>query len=246
MPEGGIIEIGAKNVVIGAKEGLPLKAGKYVKISVKDHGIGIPEKYLGHIFDPYFTTKQEGSGLGLASCYSIIKKHEGHITVQSEAGVGSTFIIYLPISKKEVFEVKDVVEVRPYFGHGKILLMDDEQDVIEVAEQMLTYLGYEVKFAMNGLEAVYLYKKAKEAGAPFDAVILDLTVPGEMGGGQEAMQKLFEIDPEVKAIVSSGYANDPVLSEYKKHRFSGVVAKPYEINELSKILHKLITKMKKV
>jgi len=191
MPDGGIIKIGSENVVIGENNPLPLPEGEYVKISIKDQGNGISEEHLHKIFDPYFTTKEKGSGLGLATCYSIIAKHNGHITVESEPGVGTTFFIYLPVSEKEVLVVKEIVEEKLFYGQGKILLMDDEQDVIDSAGQMLIQLGYEVEIVKNGAEAIELYKKAKESGQPFEAVILDLTVPGGMGG-EDAIKKLHE------------------------------------------------------
>jgi len=193
---------------------------------------------LPKIFDPYFTTKQKGSGLGLATAYSIIKKHGGHIAVRSDLGVGTTFTIYLPASGKDLL-VKAEAPQRPLVGQGKILLMDDEEIVREVAGQMLTYVGYEVKFARDGAEAIALYSQAKEAGQPVDVVIMDLTVPGGMGG-REAIQKLREVDPQVKAIVSSGYSNDPVMAEFRQHGFRGFVAKPYKIQELSQAVHRAI------
>jgi len=136
--------------------------------------------------------------------------------------------------------VEKVIEEDIYYGHGKILLMDDEQELIAAAKEMLLHLGNEVEIAQNGTEAIKLYKKAKESGSPFDAVILDLTVPGGLGG-KEAVRKFKKINPEIKALVSSGYSNDPVMSEYKQYGFSGIVTKPYEIKELSKILHTLFT-----
>ena len=239
MPKGGVIGIDAENVLSGAYIGLSLKEGKYIKISVKDEGIGIPVKYLPKIFDPYFTTKEDGNGLGLATCYSIINKHGGYITVESEMGVGTTFYIYLPASEQKRFEMQEIEEEKPYLGHGKILFMDDEEEVIDIAAEMLTQLGYEIVSARNGTEAIELYKKANGAGEPIEAVILDLTIPGDMGG-KEAIQKLREIDPQVKAIVSSGYSNDPVMSEYMSYGFNSVIAKPYEVKELSKVLYRVI------
>ncbi|MBW1675580.1 MAG: response regulator [Deltaproteobacteria bacterium] len=238
MPEGGIIRARAENIVVDAEQGLPLKEGKYMKISIEDRGIGIPEEHLQKIFDPYFTSKQKGSGLGLATAYSIVKRHDGCIRVKSELGVGSTFHIYLPASSKEALIEKELRERIPT-GKGKILIMDDEDLVREVGGEMLDILGYEVEFAEDGAEAIELYKKAKESAQPFDAIIMDLTIPGRMGG-KEAVEKLIEIDPEVKAIVSSGYSTDPIMADFRKYGFSGVVAKPYELNELGEALHKVI------
>ena len=158
---------------------------------------------------------------------------------ESEIGWGTTFTIFLPASEKEILKVEEVKKENPYFGHGKILFMDDEQDVINTATEMLTQLGYEVEIAKNGAEAIRLYRKTREEGDPFKVVILDLTVPGSMGG-QEAVRRLKEIDPYVKAIISSGYSNDPIMSEYKKYGYSGVVTKPYEIKELSEVLYNVL------
>lgn len=238
MPEGGTIHVSCKNVAIGEDDIKLLKGGRYVMISVEDHGIGIPREHLEKIFDPYFTTKEKGSGLGLATTHSIIKKNGGHITVESEVGVMTAFHIYLPASQKKPIK-KEKSEKRVDIRKGKILVMDDEEMIRLVARTMLKRIGYEVEFATDGSEAIEMYKKAKEFGHPFDAVIIDLTIPGGMGG-KEAIKKLLEINPEVKAIVSSGYSNDPVMADFRKYGFCGVVAKPYTIGELSKALTTLM------
>jgi len=235
MPEGGIIKVRAENIIVDKDHSLPLKEGRYVKISIEDQGIGIPKEHLSKIFDPYFTTKQKGSGLGLATTYSILKKHGGYITVESELRVGSIFHIYLPASRERAAPKKEVEEEIFIPGRGRVLVMDDEDMVREVAGEMLTQLGYEVELAKDGAEAIKLYKQAIEAKEPYDAVILDLTVPGGMGG-KEAIKRLLEIDPKVKAIVSSGYSNDPIMAEFKRYGFMGVVAKPYRIKDLSEVL----------
>ncbi|MEW5802752.1 MAG: ATP-binding protein [bacterium] len=238
VPSGGLIEVRALNVIVRAKDGLPLKDGKYIKISVKDNGAGIPEKYLQKIFDPYFTTKSGGNGLGLAITHSIIKKHNGCIKVESGTGAGTTFHIYLPASERELFTEEDIAREKVLFGRGKILFMDDQKSIRDTVGEILTYLGYKVEFAEDGFEAISLYKHAKESGQNFDAVILDLSVPEGMGG-REAIQKLREIDPEVKAIVTSGYSHDPIMSEYKVYGFHDVVTKPYAIEEISRVLHRV-------
>ena len=239
MPGGGIIRICAENLIIKAEDCLPLREGKYIKLSIQDQGIGIPEKYLQKVFDPYFSTKSTGSGLGLAISYSIVKKHEGHITVESQSGVGTTFHIYLPASEKENLLSKRSAQKMLHSGKGKILCMDDQQQITEMLARMLIHLGYEVESARGGDEAIELYEKAKKSGHPFDAVILDLTIPGGIGG-KEVIQKLCEIDSDVKGIVSSGYSNDLILAEYERYGFKGAVAKPYEIGELSDILCKVM------
>ncbi|MDO9289143.1 MAG: PAS domain S-box protein [Thermodesulfovibrionales bacterium] len=239
MPEGGIIKVKAENITTDAEQPLPLKGGKYLKISIKDHGIGISEEHLAKIFDPYFTTKQKGSGLGLASAYSIIKKHEGHITAESKLGEGTTFYIYLPASEKKIPIVKDTGISPAGRGKGKVLVMDDDDIVRLVVGRMLGQCGYEAEFAEDGEGAIELYKKAKESGAPFDAVIIDLIIPAGMGG-KEAIKKLIEIDPAIRAIVSSGYSDDPVMSNFKEYGFKDAMAKPYEIADLRQMLHKVI------
>ena len=241
MPEGGTIKVRAENVTLGIdrrKQGLPLQGEKYVKVSIQDQGIGIPEESLQKIFDPYYTGKKKGSGLGLAISYSIIKKHLGYITVESELGVGTTFHIFLPASEKEVLTEKRTGEI-PLAGKQRILIMDDEEMVRNVAGTMLEHIGYEAGLAKDGTEAIELYKQAKEAHVPFAVVILDLTIPGGMGG-KEAIKKLIELDPKAKVIVSSGYSTDPVMSQFREYGFKGVVTKPYKIEELRDALHKVM------
>lgn len=239
MPNGGIIKVYAENVSL--KEGLisNLKPGNYVKISIQDNGIGIPKEHLPKIFDPYFTTKQKGSGLGLTISYAIIKKHNGHIEVESELGKGTTFHIYLPVSTEQAPIEKEEEEQDIIYGEGNILIMDDEKLIRELVQFLLIKIGYKTEVASHGEEAIELYKRSIETGKPFDAVIMDLTIPGGMGG-EETIKKLLEIDPKVKAIVSSGYSNDPIMADYAKYGFSGVIAKPYKIKELSKVLHDII------
>jgi len=238
MPTGGTIKVWAENLTLGIDSGLPLSAGRYMKISVRDQGMGIPAEHLPRIFDPYFTTKQKGSGLGLASAYAIIKNHHGHIAVESKPGVGATFTIYLPAVEQQV--TPQPQEDRELLvGKGKILVMDDEEMVREVLGRLLARLGYEAEFARDGGEAIEIFVQAQRSGQAFAAVILDLTVPGGMGG-QETMARLQEIDPQVKAIVSSGYSDDPIMADFQKYGVNGVIAKPYRISELGKILHKVV------
>jgi CheY-like chemotaxis protein len=239
MPDGGAIQVQGENLIVEDAQGLPLRPGKYIRVSLQDKGIGIAPEHQSRLFDPYFTTKQKGSGLGLAVAYSIIKHHDGYITVESELGEGTTFCIYLPASEKEPSRPEEREEKVP-IGDGKILLMDDEESVRRITGQMLTRMGYEVKFAHDGAEAIEVYREAMKARDPFDAVIMDLTVPGGMGG-KEAIQKLKKIDSEVKAILCSGYSNDPVMSDFRKYHFRGVVNKPFNIEELGDALRSVIS-----
>ncbi|HPZ08314.1 MAG TPA: PAS domain S-box protein [Candidatus Eremiobacteraeota bacterium] len=237
MPHGGKIEIKVENVNIKSTEILPFPEGKYLKINIKDSGTGITKENLPKIFDPYFTTKHEGKGIGLTTAYSIIKKHEGYINAESDYGYGTTFYIYLPAIE---YELKDNDEINESIKkNASILLMDDEPLVLKTTEMILHRLGYKVQVAKDGTEVIEIYKKAQERGQPFDVIIMDLTIPGGMGG-KEAIEKLKEINPEVKAIVSSGYSNDPVMAEFKKYGFKGVVAKPYKISEFKEMLHKIL------
>ncbi len=239
MPDGGVIKVRAENVVIKRYHGLPLEDGKYVKISIEDRGAGIPKEHLNKIFDPYFTTKQKGSGLGLATSYSIIKRHDGHITAESQLGVGTTMHIYLPASPKETPLKKKGKEEELVRGKGRVLFMDDEKSIREIASEMLDNIGYETTAATDGLEAVRLYKEAEGSKKSYDAVIMDLTVPGGVGG-EKAVQDLIKIDPGVKAIASSGYSNSPVIADYRKYGFCSVITKPYRIKELSEVLHRVM------
>jgi PAS domain S-box-containing protein len=238
MPGGGWIKVNVENVILDGHNGLPLESGRYVKFSVRDYGIGIPEKNLSKIFDPYFTTKERGSGLGLATSYSIIQQHQGYMHVDSREGEGATFHVYLSASLEETGVENARTEVIAR-GNGRILLMDDDDSIRESVGELLRFLGYDVEIACDGSEAVELYRLAATGSKPFDAVIMDLTIPGGMGG-KEAIGELIKIDPGVKAIVSSGYSNDPVMSEFKKHGFIGVVAKPYNIEDLSATLNRII------
>ena len=238
MPEGGTINIRAENITVCSGDALPLDEGKYIKITIADQGTGIPGKHLPKIFDPYFSTKQKGSGLGLATSYSIIKKHGGHIFVESEVGVGTTFKIYLPASSAKIKEKEEVLEEVPSM-RGKILVMDDEGFYRDTLKKLLESFGHKVEVAADGTETIKLYKKAEKTVRPFNVVILDLTIRGGMGG-KEVIERLLKIDPDVKAIVSSGYSNDPVLSDFRRYGFSGMVSKPFKIEELKGLLHSIL------
>jgi signal transduction histidine kinase/ActR/RegA family two-component response regulator len=239
MWEGGLISIRAANMYVRDSSGLPLKSGRYVKISVKDRGVGISKDNIRKIFDPYFTTRQNGSGLGLASAFSIVKNHGGHVSVRSELGSGTTFDVFLPASDKDVSVPKKMNREDTPMDKGRVMVMDDEAMIREVTGEMLALLGYEAEFALSGEEALKKYKSALDSDRPYRAVIVDLTIPGGMGG-KETIKKLLEIDPEVKAIVSSGYSNDPILAEFKQHGFSGIVVKPYRLGELREALSQVL------
>jgi PAS domain S-box-containing protein len=238
MPKGGVIQASAENITAGPNTALPLQGRNYIKITIKDEGEGIPPYHLQKIFDPYFTTKKQGSGLGLASSFSIIKNHGGKIDVESEPGKGSIFSLYLPAVLGKV-EIADRFETAPLKGDGKILLMDDDHSVRTTIGRTLEQLGYDVSIAGDGEEAINLYGKAKNSAKPFDALIMDLTIRDGLGG-RETMEKLLELDPEVKAIVSSGYSTDPIMSDFRKYGFKGVIAKPYEIEDLNRLLNEII------
>ena len=239
MPEGGAIRLTASNLTVDPGV-LPLTPGKYVLITVRDHGLGIPPEHLAKIFDPYFTTKQSGSGLGLAVVYSIIANHAGHITVESEPGKGTAFSIYLPSTGKSPLAEKPAEATAPLRkGQGKVLVMDDEELIRDVSAAMLRQLGYEAHTANDGEEAITRYLQAQKDGQPFDLVIMDLTVPGGMGG-KETIARLRQIDPQVKAVVSSGYANDPIMANFSKYGFCGVAPKPFGLQELSELLQVIL------
>jgi PAS domain S-box-containing protein len=238
MPEGGVIEIRGRNVELQKGDVPQLGAGKYVAIAVQDHGAGIEKMHWEKIFDPYFSTKRDGSGLGLAVVYSIVKNHDGHISLQSETGQGTTFTLFLPAITPERQE-EEPVDDKVFAGRGKVLFMDDEELIRDVAVQILQKLGFAPYLARDGGEAIKLYKTAIAEGEPFAAVIMDLTVPGGMGG-REAMEKLLVIDPAIKAIVSSGYANDPIMANYTQFGFKGVVPKPFTVPQLSAVLYQVL------
>ncbi|MBI1818964.1 MAG: response regulator [Nitrospirae bacterium] len=240
MPDGGVLLVTVKNLEIDAERAqkLMVNPGNFISISFKDTGSGIPKDCINKIFDPFFTTKEKGSGLGLFTTYSIIKKHDGAITVDSEEGVGTTFYVYLPAIPGK-HETEETTDEGIMAGSGRILILDDEQMVREMAGALLQKLGYEVEYASSGEEAIEIYKKAKDVEFPFKAVIMDLTLPGGISG-KETIQKLMAYDPKAKAIVSSGYSNDPVMANYEKFGFKNYIAKPYRAQDLSRILHQVI------
>jgi two-component system, cell cycle sensor histidine kinase and response regulator CckA len=239
MPEEGVLTVTASNEILPLENTLGLLPGEYIRIDIKDQGVGIAAEIQERIFDPYFTTKDQGSGLGLAISFSIVKRHGGAITVDSTPGKGSTFSIFLPASQKIMVahQPKESEEVLP--GTGRILVMDDEETVSQVAVEMLQHLGYRAETVRDGVEAITAFRQAIAASKPFDAVITDLTVAAGMGG-KETVRHLLEIDPQVKVIVSSDYSNDPILANYTSYGFKGVIPKPFSLTDLSKTLEEVI------
>jgi len=242
MPKGGVITINAENMDVTANGNLPLKEGRYVRWSLKDRGVGIPKEDLQKIFDPYFTTKPTGTargmGLGLAICYAIINKHDGFITVESEPGVGSTFFVYLPAFPQDASVMKTETGSADA-GVRRILVMHNDETVLHATGIVLNFLGYNAECTNNGDEAVNLYKKAVEANKHFAAVIIGLGV-SDGKGAEEAIKELLQIDPHVRAILSSGYTDDPVALEFEKFGFKEVVAIPYDMEKMKEVLNRIL------
>ncbi|HEY3381617.1 MAG TPA: ATP-binding protein [Vicinamibacterales bacterium] len=234
MPTGGVIRVRCDNVPAPADGPA---TPNFVRIDIEDHGVGIPADHLSKIFDPYFTTKQKGSGLGLASAYSVIGRHDGRIEVESTPGVGTTFHIYL-LADAELQPAQAGVDAVVPVRHRRVLVMDDDAMVARVVSRMLAQMGCEVAAARDGTEAIAAYEAAIAAGRRFDLVILDLTVPGGMGG-REAVVRLREVDPGVRAVVSSGYSGDATVSDFAAFGFIGVLRKPYNLEDVRRVLAEL-------
>jgi len=237
MENGGECIIEAHNVSkeegesLGLIHQLGISHDQWIQITVQDQGIGISKENLGKIFDPYFTTKTTGSGLGLATSYSILQNHGGVLWAESEVGVGSRFSFLLPaLSPGEIAPLPTKKEI--IFGHGHILIMDDEVQIRNLLGEMVQTCGYRFQAVPDGQEALHVFRQAQSSGEPFSAVILDLTIPGGLGG-KEVVKELLSLDPHVRAIVVSGYSNDPVLANYKEYGFKGRVAKPFNLVDLS-------------
>jgi len=240
MPGGGTVHIAAANERIAAGAHSSLVEGDYIRIAVSDTGSGIAPEHIGKIFDPYFTTRVHGHGLGLATVFSIVKKHQGHVEVSSVLGQGSVFTIWLPAAPQA-----QAVPVRSAASTGiergkRVLFMDDEEPILKMAERLMARLGLEFGSALDGREAIERFRAARESGAPFDLVVMDLTIPGGMGG-KEAISVLRQIDPGVRAIVSSGYSSDLTMADFRKHGFRGMVAKPYDIAELAAVIRTVLS-----
>jgi two-component system cell cycle sensor histidine kinase/response regulator CckA len=237
MPQGGRIEIMVDNVPPDRERPAVLGEGDFVLIAVRDSGPGIPEKSRERLFDPYFTTREGGTGLGLATSYSIVKNHGGIIDVESEPGEGATFAVYLPAIRQKPVEaaVAAPVETRS----AKVLIMDDDEMIRKISRKILRSLGHECEFAEKGESAVAMFKAARDEGRPFDLVILDLTIRGGMGGA-DTIGELLAIDPEVKAIVSTGYSDDGALPDYRSQGFEMFLKKPYTVEELRDAINSLL------
>lgn len=234
MAGGGTVTVRAENRTLNRYEAAGLEPGEYVEITITDQGPGIPARFLEKIFDPFFSTKQQGSGLGLATSYSIVSRHNGHLMAGTNQGEGAVFTILLPAAvRTETISRTDETSRTPV--QARILIMDDEPIVLQVGTQMLDALGCEVVTANDGAEAVKQYKRAKDMGRPFDAVILDITVPGGMDGIVAAAE-ILRADPALRAIASSGYADSPLFVDYRKHGFSGILAKPYCLQDIRNAL----------
>ncbi len=239
MPGGGVIQVRAENVTIPEHDPLPLEPGNHVKISIMDQGIGIPEEHLKKVFDPFFTTKQKGSGLGLSTSFSIVRRHNGALQVESRLGGGTKIHVYLP-ALPEGRAKRGATRDASYRGEERVLLIDDDETLRRSIGKALDRLGYHVEHACEGAEGIAAYQKARTSGRPIDVVVMDLTIPGGMGG-KEAAQELLRIDPDAKLIVSSGYSTDPVMSNFRAHGFRAVISKPYRIEDLGETLRQVLT-----
>ena len=238
MPGGGVIHLGLSNESLDDGAVAQLPAGDYLRLEVSDQGNGIAPEHLARIFEPFFTTKEQGSGLGLATVFSVVQKHRGHVTVDSGAGRGTTFRLWLPAAQVE--PVEPVVSGSPFVPmRGHVLFMDDEESIRTMTQALLERIGLDVTVTADGLAAVQQFALARAGGQPFDVVIMDLTVPGGMGGA-EAMQEILKLEPEARGIVSSGYSSDPVMANYRAHGFRAMVPKPYRIADFARTLRELL------
>jgi PAS domain S-box-containing protein len=240
MPDGGTLRVRAANVTLGENTGRLLPPGPYIKVLVSDTGTGIPNEYLNRIFEPYFTTKSRGHGLGLSTTWSVIKNHGGHIEVRSEPGKGSTFEMLLPATGR-VLSTAPSVSPEIKKGAGRILILEDEEIVRKAAARMLEELGYSCEITPDGAETLRRYAEEKAAGRPFDAVIMDLTIPGGMGG-KDAGPQLRKMDPQARIVVSSGYSDEAVMADYRNFGFDEVLPKPYRYEELAEVLARVTKK----
>lgn len=235
MEKGGIITINCSTIDINRIDTIPLPFGKYVKIAIKDTGKGIPKEIQSKVFEPYYTTKSKGSGLGLATSYSVIKNHNGHINFQSTEGIGTTFNIFLPVWDEafvnEVITNEDSILPK----NIKVLVMDDDKAIHRMLSRIFKRYDYKMDSAYNGEEAIELYNHSLEQKALYDFIIMDLTIPAGLGG-EVTTEEILRINPDAKVIVSSGYSNNAILADYKKYGFQAILTKPYTVEDLRKVI----------
>jgi nitrogen-specific signal transduction histidine kinase/CheY-like chemotaxis protein len=237
MPDGGVIRLSLRNDSLAGMQVTPLAAGDYLKLSIADSGVGIAPDHLVRVFEPFFTTKEHGTGLGLATVYSVVQKHRGHVEVESALGRGTTFHLWIPAATTEPAAAPPTAT--PFEPlRGRVLFMDDEAPIREMTQTLLERLGLESTVTSDGGEAVRQYVLARMNGQPFDVVIMDLTVPGAMGGAA-AMQEILKLDPTARGIVSSGYSSDPVMANFREHGFCGSVPKPYRVSDFARTLREV-------
>jgi len=240
MPSGGTVDISARNVELDDKPGALLPGGRYIKVAIADNGSGVPVDMQTKIFDPYFTTKPVSSGLGLSISFSIVKKHGGMLHLEQSSPAGAAFAFYLPAARAEPAVVKTVAGSGLSSTLQRILVMDDEEGIRELTSQLLNTLGYEVTAVTDGVEAVNTYERAMRRGENFQAVILDATIRGGMGG-LATISRLRNIDPSVVAIICSGYSDEAALAEFLQYGFRGALPKPFTRRDLADVLQRAVT-----
>jgi len=240
MPDGGLIYIAVEKIDMTKKSLQIIMPGSYIRVKIQDEGQGMDRNVYEKIFDPYFTTKSDGSGLGLTTVFSIIKKHDGHITVNSEPGKGTTIYVYLPynesLEKEEQLKTEDELLTADNIN---ILVMDDDEDILSLVTSILEINNYSVTTALDGEQMLQKYQQSNSDSKPFDLVIMDLTIPGGMGG-KEAIVELLKFDDKAKCVVSSGYAEDSIMANFLDYGFKAAISKPYVLDELNRILQEVI------
>ncbi len=238
MPNGGCIRVTARNITFDRAGSLVMIPGDYVHLSIQDQGIGIAPEIISHIFDPFYTTKSKGHGLGLATCYSIIKRHEGYIDVESQPGKGSNFNIYLPADHRTSEQKKSSAKVE-LTGSGTIIVMDDEDMICDLSSAMLKQFGYKVLCAKNGEEALAIFSRERSAGRLISGLLLDLTIPGAMGG-KDTVREIRKVDPDIPVFVVSGYADDPIMKKPGDYGFTASICKPFRRSEIADMLRRYL------